>query len=226
MPPGSKFTALGVVQTVPLPSVPAERDWPRRIKRMLDIALAGMALLALAPLLLSIALAIRLDSEGPVFYRSTRLGRRGRPFTMFKFRTMCPEADRLKGKLAHLNTLKGPVFKMPNDPRVTRLGRFLRRSSLDELPQLINVLKGDMSLVGPRPPLPDEAASYDGWHWRRLDVPPGLTGLWQISGRASEPDFDRWVAWDLRYIDEWSLGLDLQIIWRTIPAVWRGHGAY
>jgi lipopolysaccharide/colanic/teichoic acid biosynthesis glycosyltransferase len=226
MPPGPKFTALGAAQTAVPSSGPTGSAWPHRLKRALDIALAGGALLALMPLLLLIALAIRADSPGPVFYTSTRLGRRGRPFSMFKFRTMCPEADRLKGHLQHLNTLKGPVFKMPDDPRVTRLGRLLRRSSLDELPQLLNVLRGEMSLVGPRPPLPDEVARYAPWHWRRLDVTPGLTGLWQISGRASEADFDRWVAWDLRYIDEWSLGLDLRIIWRTLPAVWRGHGAY
>lgn len=226
MPPGSKFAALGATVAAAPPSGPAERSWQSRLKRLLDVTLAGSALLVLSPLLLLIALAIRCDSPGPVLYSSTRLGRRGRPFTMFKFRTMCPGADRLKAHLQHLNTLQGPVFKMPNDPRVTRLGRWLRRSSLDELPQLLNVVRGDMSLVGPRPPLPDEAASYVAWHWRRLDVKPGLTGLWQVSGRANEPDFDRWVAWDLRYIDEWSLGLDLQIIWRTIPAVWRGHGAY
>jgi lipopolysaccharide/colanic/teichoic acid biosynthesis glycosyltransferase len=226
MPPGSHFPTLGTAQTASWPSGPAEQSWQRRTKRLLDIILSGTALLILSPLLLLIALAVKLDSSGPVLYTSTRLGRRGCPFTMFKFRTMCPEADRLKEHLLHLNTLKGPVFKLPNDPRITRLGRLLRRTSLDELPQLLNIFRGDMSLVGPRPPLPDEAAKYDRWHWRRLDVRPGLTGLWQISGRASEPDFDRWVAWDLRYIDEWSLGLDLRIICQTIPAVCRGHGAF
>ncbi|MBC7544472.1 MAG: sugar transferase [Candidatus Sericytochromatia bacterium] len=192
----------------------------------MDIVLAGSTLLVLLPLLLLIALAIRLDSTGPALYPHTRLGRRGRPFTMYKFRSMCPDAEHLKKHLQHLNTLKGPVFKLPDDPRITRIGRLLRRTSLDELPQLLNVVRGDMSLVGPRPPLPAEAATYATWHWRRMDVIPGLTGLWQISGRASEPDFDRWVAWDLRYIDEWSLGLDLRIMLYTIPAVLRGHGAY
>jgi lipopolysaccharide/colanic/teichoic acid biosynthesis glycosyltransferase len=226
MPPGHEFPALGPAVVAAPPRLADDREWSRRAKRWMDILLAGAALLLLLPLLLLIAGAIRLDSAGPALYAHTRMGRRGRPFTMYKFRSMCPEADRLKEHLQHLNTLKGPVFKLPDDPRVTRLGRILRRTSLDELPQLLNVMFGDMSLVGPRPPLPNETATYADWHWRRMDVTPGLTGLWQISGRASEPDFDRWVAWDLRYIDEWSLGLDVRIIFLTIPAVLRGHGAY
>ena len=225
MPLGPDFSTLDPALAV-RPPEPDRQKWPRRAKRAIDIVLASVALVLVSPLMGLIALAIRLDSTGAAWYAHTRMGRRGRPFTMYKFRTMCLHADRLKEHLQHLNTLKGPVFKLPGDPRITRLGRILRRTSLDELPQLLNVLRGDMSLVGPRPPLPDETATYATWHWRRLDVTPGLTGLWQISGRASEPDFDRWVAWDLRYIDEWSLGLDLRILLQTIPAVLRGHGAY
>lgn len=225
MPSGSDYMAAAPSPLAWPPVLPVE-TWQHAVKRGLDVLLAGTALLLLLPLLLVIAVLIKLDSTGPVLYTSTRLGKRGKPFTMWKFRSMCPGADGLKGHLQHLNTLQGPVFKMKADPRVTRLGKWLRRASLDELPQLWNIVVGDMALVGPRPPLPEEAADYASWHWRRLDVTPGLTGLWQVEARASEPDFNRWVAYDLRYIDEWSLWLDLRIIARTVPAVLRGHGAY
>ena len=187
-------------------------------KRLLDLALAGAALLILSPLLLVIALAIRVVDGKPVLFRQTRVGLHGRPFRLLKLRTMVPDAEARLEELAELNEVNGHAFKVTQDPRLTRLGRWLRRTSLDELPQLLNVVRGDMSLVGPRPPLPGEVAQYDVWHRRRLSMKPGITGLWQVSARR-EPDFDRWVAIDLDYIDRWSLWLDLKIIARTIPAV-------
>jgi exopolysaccharide biosynthesis polyprenyl glycosylphosphotransferase len=193
-------------------------------KRMIDVVVAALTLLASAPLWPLIALAIRLGSRGTVFYRQVRCGLRGRRFELLKFRTMVKGAERMRPEVAHLNVMNGPVFKAPRDPRVTRVGRWLRRSSLDEIPQLINVLKGDMSLVGPRPPLPDEVARYERWQRRRLAMKPGLTCLWQISGR-SEVDFARWMAMDLAYIDNWSLWLDLKILALTVPAVLGGRGA-
>ena len=171
-----------------------------------------------------IALAIRLSSRGPVLYRQVRCGLQGRRFELLKFRTMVEGADRMQPELAHLNVMDGPVFKAPGDPRVTRVGRWLRRWSLDELPQLVNVLKGDMSLVGPRPPLPEEVERYEPWQRRRLAMKPGLTCLWQVSGR-SELDFGTWMAMDLAYIDHWSLWLDFKILLRTVPAVLGGRGA-
>jgi len=159
-----------------------------------------------------------------VFFRQWRCGLRGRRFLLYKLRTMVENAEALRPQLAHLNVMDGPVFKAPRDPRVTRVGRFLRRFSLDEVPQLWNVLKGDMSLVGPRPPLPEEVAHYEPWQRRRLAMKPGLTCLWQISGRT-ELSFAQWMALDLAYIDSWSLALDLKILVKTIPAVLRGRGA-
>jgi lipopolysaccharide/colanic/teichoic acid biosynthesis glycosyltransferase len=159
-----------------------------------------------------------------VFFTQTRVGLNGRRFTLWKFRTMVREAEKKKAELAAFNEMSGPVFKMSDDPRVTRLGQFLRRTSLDELPQLINVLKGDMSLVGPRPPLPHEVVQYAGWERRRLSVKPGLTCLWQINGR-NRIDFDEWMKLDLEYIDTWSLQKDAAILAKTVPAVLRGAGA-
>jgi len=178
----------------------------------------------LFPLLLLIALLIRLDSPGPVLYRQTRVGLNGRRFRFYKFRSMVQGADVLKADLSAQNRMNGPVFKMEKDPRVTRVGRLLRKTSLDELPQLFNVLKGDMSLVGPRPNLPEEVAQYKGWQRRRLSMKPGITGLWQVSGR-NLIDFNEWMKLDLEYIDSWSLGLDLKILLKTIPTVLRGKGA-
>jgi lipopolysaccharide/colanic/teichoic acid biosynthesis glycosyltransferase len=159
-----------------------------------------------------------------VLFRQERCGLRGRRFILLKFRTMVEDADRRRPEVDHLNVMDGPVFKAPGDPRVTGLGRWLRRSSLDELPQLVNVLRGDMSLVGPRPPLPDEVARYQSWQRRRLAMKPGLTCLWQVSGRSGL-DFATWMELDLAYIDSWSLWLDLRILARTVPAVLRGRGA-
>lgn len=187
-------------------------------KRLFDIAVAAAALVSLAPLSAALALWIRRLDGAPVLFRQTRVGLHGRPFTMLKFRTMVTDAEARRAELAALNEIQGPAFKLSRDPRLTRSGPLLRRTSLDELPQLWNVLRGEMSLVGPRPPLPAEVAGYDVWHRRRLSMKPGITGAWQIGGRH-EPDFDRWVQLDLDYIDRWSLWLDLKIMLRTIPAL-------
>jgi exopolysaccharide biosynthesis polyprenyl glycosylphosphotransferase len=200
-------------------------SWQLGVKRLVDILGAALGLLVLGPLLMvPIAVAIKLSSSGPVLFRQTRSGLRGRQFTMYKFRSMVGNAEMLRGPLEAFNEVSGPVFKMKNDPRVTRFGRFLRRTSLDELPQLWCVLKGEMSLVGPRPPIPSEVDEYDPWHRRRLSMKPGLTCLWQVSGRSTIA-FEEWVRLDLQYTDNWSLWLDLRILLRTIPAVLNGVGA-
>jgi exopolysaccharide biosynthesis polyprenyl glycosylphosphotransferase len=199
--------------------------WELAAKRALDLGLAGLLLVAFAPVFALAALLIRLDSPGPVFFAQERVGLNKRRFRMHKFRTMAPDAESRLAQLEHLNEADGPNFKLEHDPRVTRAGRFLRRSSIDELPQLWNVLRGEMSLVGPRPlPLRDVGGFEDDRHRRRFSVRPGLTGLWQVSGRNDLP-FDTWMELDLQYIDAWSLGLDLQILARTIPAVLSGQGA-
>jgi lipopolysaccharide/colanic/teichoic acid biosynthesis glycosyltransferase len=198
----------------------------RLVKSVLDRVGSAVGLLLLAPLFLAVAAAIRLTSPGPVFFRQTRHGLGGRPFAMWKFRTMVNEADARKADMeSAFAAADGPMFKMRRDPRVTPVGRLLRRTSLDELPQLFNVLRGDMSLVGPRPPLPEEVAVYDAVELRRLAVRPGLTGLWQVSGR-SDLSWDETVSLDLRYVDNWSLYGDLTIIFRTFRAVIDGRGAY
>jgi exopolysaccharide biosynthesis polyprenyl glycosylphosphotransferase len=191
-------------------------------KRILDVVVAALGLLILSPVLLAISLAIALDDGPPMLLRQERMGLHGRPFRVVKFRTMARDAEARLDGLRDRNEIRGRAFKMTNDPRVTRVGRFLRRSSLDELPQLINVLRGEMSLVGPRPPLPGEVDGYDLWHRRRLSMKPGITGLWQVRARR-EPEFDRWVAADLEYIDRWSLWLDFKILARTIPAAMQGR---
>ena len=195
------------------------------IKRVVDVVGASVGLVALAPLMVAIAIAVKVTSPGPVLYRQERYGWRKRRFQMLKFRTMVADAELLQGSLEAHNEAVGPVFKIGEDPRVTRLGRFLRRKSLDELPQLWNVLRGDMSLVGPRPlPIRDVNLFAEPWLMRRFSVLPGCTGLWQISGR-SNVGFDEWMRLDLQYIDQWSLALDLEILLRTVPAVLRGDGA-
>jgi exopolysaccharide biosynthesis polyprenyl glycosylphosphotransferase len=193
-------------------------------KRLLDITMSGLGLLVLSPLLVAVALAIKLTSRGPVFFRQQRIGMHGKPFGMLKFRSMVVNAEALKDSLASANEMSGPVFKMKNDPRVTRVGRFIRRYSIDELPQLFNVLRGEMSLVGPRPPVPKEVAKYASWQRRRLSVRPGLTCFWQVSGR-NEISFEEWMYMDMKYIDNWSLKDDIMLILRTVPAVVSGHGA-
>jgi exopolysaccharide biosynthesis polyprenyl glycosylphosphotransferase len=194
------------------------------LKRALDVALSGLVLLLALPVVSVIALAIKVTSGGNVFFRQTRCGLNGRFFTLYKFRTMVEDAEERRRELLHLNEMNGPVFKLRRDPRVTWFGRFLRRFSLDELPQFWNVLRGDMSLVGPRPPIPEEVARYQRWQRRRLAMKPGLTCLWQISGR-NNLDFDRWMELDLEYIDSWTPLLDLKILVKTIPAVLSGRGA-
>ena len=195
------------------------------IKSAFDKVAAASVLLLVAPLMAGIAVAIRIGGHGPALFRQRRVGKDGRTFTLYKFRTMVADAEEQKASLAAHNNGHGPLFKIRNDPRITRTGAWLRRWSLDELPQLFNVLAGDMSLVGPRPPLPDEAACYGYYVRRRLAVKPGMTGLWQVKGRADLP-WDEAVRLDLRYVENWSLTLDLQILWKTCAAVIKGSGAY
>lgn len=194
------------------------------VKRLIDVVGAAVGLVILSPLLLATAIAIRLREGTPVIFRQTRVGLHGRPFTILKFRTMVPDAEEHLHDVAHLNEREGAAFKATNDPRVSPLGRRLRRTSIDELPQLWNVLVGEMSLVGPRPPLPSEVIEYDVWHRRRLSMKPGITGLWQVESR-NEPSFDRWVELDLNYIDRWTLWLDLRILLRTMPNVIMARGS-
>ncbi len=192
-------------------------------KRTIDVIASALGLLVLAPLCALIAIAVKLDSKGPALYPNKRVGRKGRHFCCYKFRTMVVNADEIKQKIRHLNERQGPFFKMTDDPRVTRFGRFIRRYSLDEIPQLWNVLVGDMSLVGPRPHPLDDYERYSLEHLRRLDVKPGVTGLWQISARK-DPSFEKSVHLDSRYIENWNLALDFKILLKTIPAVLRGEG--
>jgi len=206
------------------PALQAE-GWSYRVKRAMDLAIASAIGAASAPVALVIAAAIRLESPGPILFCQPRVGRNGRVFTLYKFRSMQEGADAARARLHSRNEATGPIFKMRGDPRITRVGRIIRRLSLDELPQLWNVLRGDMSLVGPRPPMPCEVTEYEPWHLRRLDVAPGMTGLWQVSGR-SHLTFDEMVMLDLFYAENWSLLLDLKILLRTVPTVLRGTGAY
>jgi len=203
-----------------------EMSWQAVAKQVIDVLGAFVFLLILAPLLLIIALIIKLTSTGAVLFRQQRSGLNGKPFTMLKFRSMVTDAEQRKRELEAFNEMSGPVFKVTNDPRITRMGRWLRRWSLDEFPQLVNVLRGEMSLVGPRPLPVDEVRRFDDLaHRRRLSVRPGLTCLWQIRGRNNLTDFKEWVRLDLEYIDNWSLWLDLEILCKTIPVVLMGAGA-
>jgi len=194
-------------------------------KRAFDLVLSGILLLVLAPLFLVVAVLIRLESPGPVFFRQKRVGRGGRLFTFYKFRSMHADAETRRAELAGRNEQDGPVFKIRDDPRITRIGRWIRRASIDELPQLWNVFRGDFSLVGPRPPTPDEVCRYELWQWRRLSVPGGLTCLWQVSGR-SEIGFEDWMRLDMRYVARHGWLEDLVLLVRTLPAVLSGRGAY
>ncbi len=195
------------------------------MKRTFDILVSFLALVLLSPLLALIALAIKIDSRGPVLYVSRRNGKKARLFNFYKFRTMVKDADKKLEQLRHLDETDGPIFKIKKDPRVTRVGRFLRRYSLDELPQLWNVLRGNMSLVGPRPPTPNEVVKYEDWQLKRLEIRPGLTCLWQVKGR-SDLSFREWMKLDLFYIENWSFWLDIKILLRTILVVIKGQGAY
>lgn len=214
--------------TQPLPTTPlvAPRPAYDTIKRTIDFVISLLALVILSPVFLAIALAIKVTSPGPVFYRWRVVGQGGIPFTGYKFRTMVVNADALKAQLMAANEMSGPVFKIKHDPRITPVGRFLRKYSLDELPQLWSVLIGDMSLVGPRPPLRTEYVAFQPWQRAKLGVKPGITCLWQISGRNRVSDFDEWVRLDLEYIQRRSLAFDLWILLRTVPAVLSSRGAY
>lgn len=217
---------LMYVEDIPLLSLSAipEAQVRLALKRAVDFTASAVLMVLLAPLFLLIALAIKVDSPGPVLFAQERVGQNQRRFRMLKFRSMVENAEALRSELEALNEASGPVFKIRRDPRVTRVGRFLRRSSLDELPQLINVLRGEMSLVGPRPPLASEVEKYSWDQRRRLSVKPGMTGLWQVSGR-SDVDFEKWVEMDLTYIDTWSLWKDFVILLKTFRAVVQGKGA-
>jgi exopolysaccharide biosynthesis polyprenyl glycosylphosphotransferase len=234
---------IGVPFALPAYSFRLERAWPlsnrdgyvhflpneqkpqqMAFKRLFDILASAAALWLFAPLLLLVTICILVTSRGPVFFRQTRVGLRGKPFTMLKFRSMIQNAEELKRRLLESNEQSGPVFKIRADPRVTWVGRFIRRYSIDELPQLINVLRGDMSIVGPRPPLPAEVERYEPWQLRRLSVRPGLTCTWQVSGRSEIP-FEQWMYMDMQYIDHWSLRRDVDLIFKTIPAIFSGRGA-
>lgn len=200
------------------------RPWHEIGKRGLDLLASGTVLILVAPVLAIIALSVKLTSDGPAIFGQERVGLNGRTFKMYKFRSMVVNAEELKRKLASLNEMSGPVFKIKNDPRVTSVGRLLRKTSLDELPQLWNVFKGEMSLVGPRPPLPSEVNLYDPKHRKRLAVRPGITCIWQISGR-NDVDFEEWMNMDAEYVDRWSLWLDMEILVRTVPVVLLRKGA-
>jgi len=220
--PMTGYTAAAALPHVTLP----ETGFYLRIgKRTIDVLGALVALVVLAPVMALVALLVKLESRGPVFYRSSRIGKNGRPFVFLKFRSMHDGADRQRKHLTHLNEVDGPVFKISRDPRVTAIGRILRVTSLDEIPQFLNVLMGEMSLVGPRPPIPEEVEQYEPWQLRRLDVKPGITCLWQISGRSTLT-FREWMRLDLEYIKHRSFWLDLRILLRTIPAVLSREGAY
>ena len=197
----------------------------RICKRLLDVAVSLIGLIFLFPLFVITAIAIKLDSRGPIIFCQTRVGKDGKEFTFYKFRSMIQGAERLKNHLRSLDETAGPIFKMKKDPRITKVGKFLRHWSIDELPQLFNVLKGNMSLVGPRPPLPEEVAKYTPHQRKRLSVAPGITCLWQISGR-SDISFYEWMELDIYYIQYRSFLLDLKILLRTIPVVIQGKGAY
>jgi len=209
------------------PTIPLHRghvpELGLMLKRVLDVTFSTLLLLVLSPFILAIAIAIKIESRGPIFYASERIGKKGRVFRCFKFRTMVRDAEKRRADVMHMNERDGVLFKITNDPRITKVGRLLRKYSLDELPQFLNVLRGDMSVVGPRPPIASEVMEYKPNHLRRLDVTPGITGLWQVQGRQ-DPSFDSYVSLDVTYIENWSMWLDLKIIVRTIGVVFSGTG--
>ncbi len=218
---------LEAINGIPLISIKqsALTGFNYTLKRAVDLLVSSVAMVLLGPLWLLVAIAIRLDSPGPVLFRQERIGRHGKPFILYKFRSMYQDAEAQLAKLRDKNEAAGPLFKIRDDPRRTRVGKFIRRTSIDELPQLINVLRGEMSLVGPRPGLASEVAQYQQWHYKRLEALPGITGLWQVSGR-SNLSFDEMVMLDIYYVENWSLGLDLRIMLRTVPQLLFGDGAY
>ncbi len=218
------LSELGGLPAITFDPTPADQ-WQMGIKRFLDTITAFLAILILSPLFLTVALAIKKTSKGPVFFKQKRCGLNGRRFTLYKFRSMVADAAQRRAELQYLNEMTGPVFKAANDPRLTPIGRFIRKTSIDELPQLFNVLLGHMSVVGPRPPIPSEVAKYEPWQRRRLSMRPGITGNWQVSGRNKITDFNVWTELDLEYIDRWSLLFDCKILLKTIPVVLFGIGA-
>ena len=195
------------------------------IKRLIDIICSFVGILVLSPLFIIIAIIIKFTSKGPVFFSQKRVGRNGKEFDMYKFRSMVVNAEELKEKLAAQNEMSGPMFKMKDDPRVTKVGKFIRKTSIDELPQLWNVLKGDMSLVGPRPSLPKEVAQFDEWMYKRLEVKPGLTCYWQVSGR-NNIDFEDWMKLDIRYVEEKNLWIDIKLICKTVFVLFGDKNAH
>ncbi len=210
--------------TISFDTTPVDQ-WQLAIKRAGDIFASSFGLLFLSPLFILVGTLIKLTSPGPIFFRQVRCGINGRIFTLYKFRTMQMDAENRQAEVQHLNEMVGPVFKATNDPRLTGLGKWLRKTSIDELPQLFNVLKGEMSLVGPRPPIPSEVENYEIWHRRRLSMRPGITGQWQVQGRNRIQNFNDWMRLDLEYIDRWSLVLDMKILLKTIPATLFAIGA-
>lgn len=200
------------------------KEWQLFLKRLMDIVVSLIALIFFSPLMLIVAILIKMTSKGPIFFKQTRAGLKGRKFTLYKFRSMVVDAEARKNELMTQNEMDGPVFKIKSDPRITPIGYFLRKTSIDELPQFINVLKGDMSIVGPRPPLPSEVENYQIWQRRRLSLKPGITCIWQVSGR-NKIGFDEWMKMDLDYIDRWSLLLDVRIFFKTFIVVLVGYGA-
>jgi lipopolysaccharide/colanic/teichoic acid biosynthesis glycosyltransferase len=215
------------VQPILAPRTLPQSGWQERAKRMLDVFGSALGLIVLSPFFAVIAALIRIESPGSAFFQQTRVGRGGKAFKILKFRTMVNDAEKLRDKLLSRSLYSDPrLFKVRDDPRLTRMGRVLRRTSLDELPQLVNVLRGEMSLVGPRPPLPSEVALYEQRHYGRFDVMPGITGPWQVSGRNDITEFERVVALESEYIQDWSLWRDIGILFRTIPAVVTGRGAH
>lgn len=220
----SELSYFGNIPLIHYDAAPVDTGW-LLVKRWMDVAIASALLILTSPVLLTIAVLVKLESPGPVLFKQRRVGLNGRKFVLLKFRSMVKGAERQLKSLKKQNEMTGPVFKMRDDPRVTKVGRFLRRYSLDELPQLINVIKGDMSIVGPRPPLPSEVSRYGRKQRRRLSMRPGLTCIWQVSGRNEIPDFEEWAKLDLEYIDNWSIAKDIVLMIKTVPAVLSGSGA-
>ncbi|MBQ8547450.1 MAG: sugar transferase, partial [Lachnospiraceae bacterium] len=202
-------------------------DSSRAVKRIIDIICSLIGILVFSPIMLVTAIAIKLESKGPVIFKQKRAGLNGRIFKMYKFRSMCVDAEELKAKLQEQNEVKdGMMFKIKDDPRITKVGKFIRKTSIDELPQFFNVLFGDMSLVGTRPPTLDEVEKYERSHWRRMSIKPGITGMWQVSGRSQITDFDQIVELDTEYIDHWSIWLDFKIMIKTVFSLLQRKGAY
>ena len=200
-------------------------DFYKFCKRGIDVIVAGVGLILLSPIITIVACAIKLTSKGPIFFLQKRVGKNGELFNMYKFRSMVVNAEEVKEKLKHKNEMSGPMFKMKDDPRVTKVGKFIRKTSLDELPQLWNVLKGDMSLVGPRPSLPKEVEQFDSWMFKRLTVRPGLTCYWQVSGR-NNIDFEDWMKLDVKYVEERNLWIDIKLIFKTVGVLFGDKNAH